>query len=148
MQMAVQRKVADFQQEEIESHAAAKAEFLTVLAHRHRLHILFLLSKAEYSLSELTRELNETTVALSRHLMILRENNIIIGRRYGKMVRYSLVSDKVRRMVEAMADIFPARDGEADDGSPKEPDDSHARGDAQILATLFQNLYPPQAARK
>lgn len=147
--MVALRKVFDVEQDEIENNALAKAEFLSILAHKHRLHILFLLSKSEYSLSELTRELSETTVALSRHLMILRENNIIAGRRYGKLVRYSLISEKVRRMVEAMGDIFAALHQVHADEALLNPDDRcKANGDAQILASLFQNLYPPHVDRK
>jgi DNA-binding transcriptional ArsR family regulator len=142
--MAAAKKVADLLKEDAENDAIAKSEFLSILANKHRLHILFLLSKSEYSLSELTRELNETTVALSRHLMILRENKIITGRRFGKMVRYSLTSERVARMIATVNDIYSGTDPShsAEPASSGEGRDA-ASADVKALEALFRNLYPP-----
>jgi DNA-binding transcriptional ArsR family regulator len=74
------------------------------------LHILFLLSDHEYSVGDLMRELGETPVVVSRHLTILRENNIVHGRRCGKIVRYSLTSEAASQMVKAIAEIYIPRD--------------------------------------
>jgi len=144
--MAAAKKVADFHTHDIEGDAIVKSELLSIMANRHRLHILFLLSKTEYSLTELTRELNETTVALSRHLMILRENNIITGRRHGKMVRYSLTSDRVARMIATIADIYSGKTisspGESE--VPSVPEEQCAVDkDMEAVAMLLRNLYPP-----
>ena len=92
--------------EKSEEAAIEQSNFLSVLANRHRLHILFLLSCREHSCGELMGELGETPVAVSRHLTILRENNIIRSRRCGKIVRYSLTSEPTRRMVKVLAEIY------------------------------------------
>lgn len=144
--MAAAKKVADFLKEDAENDAIAKSEFLSILANKHRLHILFLLSKSEYSLSELTRELNETTVALSRHLMILRENKIITGRRFGKMVRYSLTSERVARMIATVTDIYCGTDSSTSASaelSSSEEAEGETSADVKALEALFRNLYPP-----
>ncbi len=98
--------------EDMQRAAAAQSDFLAIMANRHRLHILFLLSEAEYSVGDLMRELKETPVGVSRHLTILRDNNIVRSRRCGKNVRYSLTCPHTVRMVKAIAEICCLRDAE------------------------------------
>lgn len=92
--------------ENAEKLAIEQSCFLSVLANKHRLHILFLLSEHEQSVGDLMRELCETPVAVSRHLTILRENNIITARRCGKIVRYSLTSAPAFQMIKAIAKLY------------------------------------------
>lgn len=92
--------------------AVIKSEFLAVLANRQRMHILFLLIEGECSVGELMQELRETPVGVSRHLIILRDNNIIRSRRCGKSVRYSLTCPRVAQMVKALSDICCDKDAE------------------------------------
>lgn len=98
--------------EKAQQVAIDKSNFLLVLANKHRLHILFLLCEREHSVGELMRELCETPVAVSRHLTILRENNIIRSRRCGKIVRYSLTCGRTGLMVKAIAEMSVAHDAE------------------------------------
>lgn len=94
--------------------AVEQSDFLAVMANRHRLHILFLLSECEHSVGDLMRELRETPVGVSRHLTILRENNIITSRRCGKIVRYSLVCQRAFQMMKTIAEIQSLQDQKED----------------------------------
>lgn len=96
--------------DDAEKTAIAQSNFLSVMANRHRLHILFLLSDRECSVGELMQELRETPVAVSRHLTILRENRIISSRRCGQNVRYSFACKRALQMIKAMAEICHAQD--------------------------------------
>lgn len=98
--------------ENVEKIAVVQSDLLSVMANRHRLHILFLLSEREHSVGDLTRELQETSAAISRHLTILRERGIIRGRRYGQTVYYSLICDRAGQMVRTIAEIYRPSDGE------------------------------------
>lgn len=95
-----------------ERAAVVQSDFLAVLANRQRMHILFLLIESERSVGELMRELQETPVGVSRHLIILRDNNIIRSRRSGKNVHYSLTCPRVAQMVKALSGICHERDSE------------------------------------
>lgn len=101
--------------EEMQRAAAAQSDFLGIMANRHRLHILFLLLESEHSVRDLMRELNETPVGVSRHLTILRDNNIVRSRRCGKNVRYSLTCPNTVQMVKAIAEICCQRDKEVEE---------------------------------
>ena len=99
-----------------ERAAVVQSDFLAVLANRQRMHILFLLIDGERSVGELMRELQETPVGVSRHLIILRDNNIIRSRRLGKNVHYSLTCPRVAQMVKALSNICCERDVEQTSG--------------------------------
>lgn len=96
----------------VEAMTIAQSDLLSVMANRHRLHILFLLSEREYSVGDMIRELDESAVAVSRHLTILRENGIIRARRCGQTVCYALVCDRAAQMVRTIAEIYHAPNGE------------------------------------
>lgn len=101
-------------QEQRENLSIEQSNFLSILANKDRLHILFLLSRQECSVGNLTSELKKTPVAVSRHLTILRENNIINGQRCGQTVRYALTCQRALRMIMALSELPSSMD----EGSP------------------------------
>lgn len=104
--MSSGEEISNNTEKEAEQVAVAQSDFLYLMANRRRLHILFLLSQREHSVAELMRELQETAVGVSRHLTILREKNIIVSRRCGQSVRYSLVCERAGQMVKTIAEIY------------------------------------------
>lgn len=98
--------------ENVEQIAVIQSDLLSVMANKHRLHILFLLSEREYSIGDLTKELHETSAAISRHLTILREKGIIRARRCGQIVCYSLICHRAGQMVRTIAEIYRASEDE------------------------------------
>lgn len=67
-----------------------KADFFKALAHPLRIGILELLSEGEKSVNEIQDILNKEGSAVSQQLSVLRSKNIVVGRKDGKRVLYSL----------------------------------------------------------
>lgn len=83
-----------------------KADFFKALAHPLRIRILEVLSNGEKSVSELQDSMNSEGSAVSQQLSILRSKNIVIGRKQGKSVIYSLRDPSIIRLLDAAREIF------------------------------------------
>src|SRR5262249_30425065 len=84
------------------THAGDASEFLKALAHPTRLLILSVLCELEQLLA-----LRQPTV--SQQLARLREDGLVKTRRQGKTINYSLGSNDVRIVVEAVSRMFGSR---------------------------------------
>ncbi len=76
------------------------ASMCQTLANPVRLKILYLLQDGEKSVNELTNVLKLHQANVSQHLTILREKNIIIARREGTSIHYSIANPKVTQAME------------------------------------------------
>jgi len=85
------------------------AEICGGLADPNRIMILYTLSDGPHNVTEICEVLKMPQPSVSRHLKILRERRMVIAKRKGTVVQYSL-GDK--RLVEAL-DLLRAvlRDG-------------------------------------
>jgi ArsR family transcriptional regulator len=77
----------------------AKAEFFKALAHPARIRVLELLSQREQSVAEMLPQVGIEPAHLSQQLAILRRLNLVVGRREGTTVYYSLVSPQVAELL-------------------------------------------------
>lgn len=75
---------------DIEPHAAQAAALLKALANEQRLMILCTLVGGALSVSELNERVALSQSALSQHLAVLREANIVATERGAQIIRYSL----------------------------------------------------------
>lgn len=75
---------------DIRPHAANAAALLKALANEQRLMILCNLVEAPLSVSELNEQVELSQSALSQHLAVLREANIVSTVRESQTIRYSL----------------------------------------------------------
>jgi ArsR family transcriptional regulator len=73
----------------------AKAEFFKALAHPARIRVLELLSEREHSVSEMLPQVGIEPAHLSQQLSLLRRMNLVVTRKEGSTVFYSLVSPQV-----------------------------------------------------
>ena len=87
-------------------NARRATEFLKALGHEGRLMILCHLATKERSVSELEQLLSQRQAAVSQQLARLRQERLVVSRRDGKTIYYSLADGRVRQMVEAVYDIF------------------------------------------
>lgn len=69
------------------------ARFLKALADPERLRIIQCLRRRPYNVSELTRELKSEIANVSHHLGVLRNAGLVVDRKQGKFVEYSLAPD-------------------------------------------------------
>jgi DNA-binding transcriptional ArsR family regulator len=94
-------------------NAREASEFLKALAQESRLLILCILAGGEKSVGELEKFLSQRQSTVSQQLARLRLESLVTTRREGKTIYYSLASDKVRTILDAIYDVFctqgPAR---------------------------------------
>ncbi|WNK18858.1 metalloregulator ArsR/SmtB family transcription factor [Halomonas piscis] len=80
------------------------ARILKAMANAKRLHILCLLAEGELSVTRLNQQLALSQSALSQHLAILRQQSLVTTRRESQTIHYSLASDTVKAVIQALAD--------------------------------------------
>jgi ArsR family transcriptional regulator len=92
--------------EEIASKAQDAATFLKAISHEGRLMILCHLVSGEKSVTELEQLLSARQAAVSQQLSRLRLEGLVVPRREGKAIYYSLADDRPRRIIELVYDLF------------------------------------------
>ena len=83
-----------------------KAEFFKALAHPIRIRILDCLRGREKGVNELSEMLEVEPANVSQQLAILRVRNIVIGRKAGNSVFYSVSDPTLFRMLDLARDVF------------------------------------------
>src|SRR5947209_6225442 len=104
----------------------AKAEFFKTLGHPTRIRVLELLSEREYAVAELLVEVEIEATSMSQQLAVLRRAGLVVARKQGPTVYYSLTSPRVAELlavarkiltevlaeqVELLADLRPPPNG-------------------------------------
>lgn len=92
--------------------AREASEFLKALSHESRLVLLCLLAEQERSVSELESLLGERQSTVSQQLSRLRLEGLVATRREGKAIFYSLASDEVRLVLNALYTAFCGQNNE------------------------------------
>jgi len=86
--------------------AAEAEELLKAMANRNRLMILCQLIEGERSVGELAELLDLRDSTVSQHLALLRKDGLVLPRREGQTIWYSITSEPARRLVETLYQIF------------------------------------------
>ncbi len=92
--------------EEIAAKATDAATFLKAISHEGRLMILCHLVTGEKSVTELEQLLSARQAAVSQQLSRLRLEGLVVPRREGKAIYYSLADDRPRRIIELVYELF------------------------------------------
>lgn len=96
----------------------AKAEFFKTLGHPTRIRILELLSERDHAVHELLERIDVEPSNLSQQLAILRRTSLVISRRHGGEVIYSVSAPEVRELLLAARHILTELLNVADDVEP------------------------------
>jgi ArsR family transcriptional regulator len=83
-----------------------KAEFFKALAHPLRIRILDTLREGELGVNELSLQLKVEQSNLSQQLAVLRGRNIVVGRKEGNNVYYSVRDPEIFRLLDVARKIF------------------------------------------
>ncbi|MFF2779382.1 ArsR/SmtB family transcription factor [Streptomyces sp. NPDC058052] len=83
-----------------------KAEFFKTLGHPVRIRVLELLSLREHAVAELLAEIAVEPAHLSQQLAVLRRANLVVARREGSSVRYSLTDPQVAELLAVARGIL------------------------------------------
>lgn len=83
-----------------------KADFFKALAHPLRIRILEVLVDGEKSVNEIQTAIGSGGSSVSQQLMILRSKNIVIGKKEGTRVFYSLRDPLIEELLQVAKQIF------------------------------------------
>ncbi len=83
-----------------------KSEFFKALAHPIRIRILDSLRDGEKGVNELSEILKIEPANVSQQLAILRVRNVVVGRKAGSNVYYSVSDPTLFRLLDVAKDIF------------------------------------------
>ena len=83
-----------------------KAEFFKALAHPLRIRILDALRAGEVGVNDLCSRLAVEQSTLSQQLAVLRNRSIVVARKNGSSVFYSVQDPAIFRLLDAAKEIF------------------------------------------
>lgn len=83
-----------------------KAEFFKALAHPLRIGILDCLRGGEKGVNELSEKLRVEPANVSQQLAVLRFRNIVMGRKAGSSVFYSVADPALFKLLDVAREIF------------------------------------------
>ncbi|MGI3199330.1 ArsR/SmtB family transcription factor [Streptomyces sp. GLT-R25] len=84
-----------------------KAEFFKTIGHPARIRVLELLSEREHAVAEMLPEVGiESSAHLSQQLAVLRRANLVVTRKEGSTVYYSLTSPHIAELLRVARTIL------------------------------------------
>lgn len=86
----------------------AQAGLFKAMAHPVRLHILEILAQGEACVCHITTVLGQRQPYVSQQLMALREASLVLDRRDGNIVYYSLADARVAQAIQLTRKIWAA----------------------------------------
>lgn len=86
-----------------------KAQLFRALAHEVRVRILEEIRDSERSVGELQEALGVSGSNMSQHLAVLRREGIVIARREGTNVLYSVADERLFSLLDDARSIFEQR---------------------------------------
>lgn len=108
-----------------------KAEFFKTLGHPARIRVLELLSTREHAVAEMLPQVGIEAAHLSQQLAVLRRAGLVVTRKKGSTVCYSLTSPHVAELLSVARTILT----------------KVLSGQAELLADLTQSSPPGDADR-
>jgi ArsR family transcriptional regulator len=82
------------------------AEFFKSLSHPLRIKVLDALRQGAVGVNELSARLKVEQTTLSQQLAVLRKSNIVVGRKEGQNVFYSVRDPEIFRLLDDARGIF------------------------------------------
>ena len=83
-----------------------KAQVFQALAHPTRIHIIETLAEGEFSVGEILERVKVEPANLSQHLSVLRHKNLVVARKNGNQVLYSVRDPLIIKMLDFMRHYF------------------------------------------
>ena len=87
----------------------AQARLMKALANESRLKIVDRLSRGECSVGELTEMIGSDPSTVSKHLAVLRAHGIVLDRRDGNVVYYTLLTPCVMNFFSCATQVLKER---------------------------------------
>ena len=98
--------ISDIDLDKMMKNATRASNFLKAISHDGRLMILCYLASGEKSVLELEALLSARQAAVSQQLSRLRYEGLVVPRREGKAIYYSLADDRPKKIMEVVYELF------------------------------------------
>jgi DNA-binding transcriptional ArsR family regulator len=90
----------------MQRNATDAVNLLKGLANESRLMIMCVLSEGEFSVGQLNQRIKLSQSALSQHLAVLREQDLVQTRRESQTIYYSLADTAAMNIIELLHDVY------------------------------------------
>jgi DNA-binding transcriptional ArsR family regulator len=90
----------------LEANAARACNLLKAMANPTRLMVLCQIAEGEKSVGELAQAVGQSQSGLSQHLTVLRLKHLVVARRVGQTILYSLASEEAASVMETLYELF------------------------------------------
>ncbi|MGA1844726.1 MAG: ArsR/SmtB family transcription factor [bacterium] len=90
----------------INEHAENLARCLKAMAHPLRLNIILFLDNQERSVGEIENSVGSSQSNISQHLGIMRDKNILVSRKEGNQIFYSLKDNRILPLLKEICQIL------------------------------------------
>ena len=90
----------------MQRNVADAVNLLKCLANESRLMIMCVLAEGEVSVGQLNTRINLSQSALSQHLAVLREQNLVKTRRESQTIYYRLAETPALSVIELLHDVY------------------------------------------
>lgn len=99
-------KTPIFVADAMSAQSEAASDLLKALANPQRLRILCLLIEGELTVSQLNEQIQLSQSALSQHLALLRDKELVSTRKHAQTVFYCVADGPVRSIIQTLHDIY------------------------------------------
>ncbi len=97
---------ASIQPQHLDALRRFKAEVFQALAHPTRIHVLETLANGELSVGAILAQVKVEPTNLSQHLSVLRLKKLVVTRKVGSQVMYSVRDPLLNELLQTMRDYF------------------------------------------
>ncbi len=99
-------KIAEKQVDPLAAAADEAADILRLLSNPGRLRILCALVPGELTVGEIEQAVDESQSYVSGQLLRLRNQGLVASERDGRIMRYRLLDERVRPILERLYEVF------------------------------------------
>ncbi|REL27208.1 ArsR family transcriptional regulator [Thalassotalea euphylliae] len=92
--------------QQLQQQVSLASDYLKRLSHPTRLLVLCTLIESEKTVGELTQIADISQSALSQHLAVLREHQLVKTRRESQTIFYSLADENSIKIIDVLHQIF------------------------------------------
>ncbi|MDA3812537.1 MAG: metalloregulator ArsR/SmtB family transcription factor [Spirochaetaceae bacterium] len=86
--------------------ARSRAKVIKALGHPTRIFMVALLSEKDMSVGDLTEAVSADVSTVSKHLSLLRQEGVLVDRKEGNRVLYSLICPCIMKFIHCIDDII------------------------------------------
>ena len=81
-------------------------EILKALSVSSRIQIIKLIRDRKLCVNAIARNLSITQSAVSQHLKVLKDSNVVYSERYGSIIHYQLKKEKIEEFINVLSKIL------------------------------------------